>query len=117
GYAFAGDRAPGAGALHDRRVGFKTVIYGAVSGGAPAVVVELYADWNDDWNDDGTWQQLNRIVDDGGIGDDGGVCGGAPDQLLTWGGPIVTFRWDTATDVDVDSLSVREIAAADRTAR
>jgi hypothetical protein len=37
------------------------------------------------------------------------VCGGAPDQIISWGGPIATFRWDSATDVDFKNLSVREI--------
>ncbi|MDF2737836.1 MAG: type protein, partial [Nitrososphaeraceae archaeon] len=31
------------------------------------------------------------------------------DQLITWGGPIATFRWDKADDVDFKSFSVREI--------
>jgi hypothetical protein len=37
------------------------------------------------------------------------MCGGSPDQKVTWGGPISTFRWDTATNVDFKWLSVREI--------
>jgi len=28
---------------------------------------------------------------------------------ITWGGPIATFRWDSAEDVDFRWLSVREI--------
>ena len=31
------------------------------------------------------------------------------DQLITWGGPIATFRWDNATHVDFKNFSVREI--------
>jgi hypothetical protein len=49
-------------------------------------------------------------VDRGGWGTEGTECGGAPDQIISWGGPITTFRWDTATDVDFKYLSVREIA-------
>ena len=30
-------------------------------------------------------------------------------QIITWGGPIATFRWDGATDVDIKNFSVREI--------
>jgi hypothetical protein len=26
-------------------------------------------------------------------------CGGAPDQLITWGSPVATFRWDDTADV------------------
>jgi hypothetical protein len=29
---------------------------------------------------------------------------------ITWGGPLATFRWDSASDVDFKWLSVREIA-------
>ena len=42
-------------------------------------------------------------------GDQGGYCEGAADQLITWGCPIATFRWDNATDVDFKNFSVREI--------
>lgn len=37
---------------------------------------------------------------------------GAPrtiDEIIRWGGPYATFRWDNATDVDFKWLSVREI--------
>jgi len=30
-------------------------------------------------------------------------------DAITWGGPIATFRWDSAEDVDFRWLSVREI--------
>jgi hypothetical protein len=36
-------------------------------------------------------------------------CGGAPDQLINWGSPVATFRWDDTADVDFRNLSVREI--------
>jgi hypothetical protein len=28
---------------------------------------------------------------------------------MTWGGPIATFRWDNANNVDIKWFSVREI--------
>jgi hypothetical protein len=31
------------------------------------------------------------------------------DQLITWGSPVATFRWDHTADVDFRNLSVREI--------
>jgi hypothetical protein len=43
------------------------------------------------------------------MGVQGVICGGEPDQLITWGGPIATFRWDNATHVDFKNFSVREI--------
>jgi hypothetical protein len=54
--------------------------------------------------------KVDENVDRGGWGTEGGACGCTPDQIISWGGPITTFRWDTATDVDFKYLSVREIA-------
>jgi hypothetical protein len=65
--------------------------------------------WINDNGDKVTWKKVYEKVDSGGWGVDGGLCGGNPDQKITWGGPIVTFRWDTATNVDFKWLSVREI--------
>jgi hypothetical protein len=48
-------------------------------------------------------------LDSGGWGDEGVHCGGDQDQIITWGGPIATFRWDNASDVDFKHFSVREI--------
>ena len=39
----------------------------------------------------------------------GKKCDGKRDQKITWGGPIATFRWDRADDVDFKNFSVREI--------
>ena len=39
----------------------------------------------------------------------GAECEVKADQIITWGGPIATFRWDFAQDVDFRNLSVREI--------
>ena len=33
--------------------------------------------------------------------------------MITWGGPIATFRWDSAKDVDFKFMSVREINGED----
>jgi hypothetical protein len=30
-------------------------------------------------------------------------CSVKKDQIITWGGPIATFRWDDATDVALNS--------------
>ena len=48
-------------------------------------------------------------MDSGDWGKEGKECNGKKDQIITWGGPIATFRWDGATDVDFKFLSVREI--------
>jgi hypothetical protein len=52
---------------------------------------------------------VDENIDNGGWGSEGSECGGKPDQILTWGGPVATFRWDGATDVDIRNFSVREI--------
>jgi hypothetical protein len=62
-----------------------------------------------DKNNDNNWVKVDGNVDSGGWGDTDEECGGAPDQKITWGGPIATFRWDGATNVDIKNFSVREI--------
>lgn len=62
-----------------------------------------------DPNDDNTWHKAYQYTDTGGWGDAGQECGGDPDQIITWGGPLAIFRWDEATDVDIKDFSVREI--------
>jgi hypothetical protein len=47
--------------------------------------------------------------DDEGWGNDGQECGGRPDQIISWGGPLAVFRWDNADDVDIKDFSLREI--------
>lgn len=65
-----------------------------------------------DQNNDGNWVKVFETVDAGGWGSEGTAgCGGQADQIITWGGPIATFRWDSATDVDFKNLSIREINA------
>ena len=62
-----------------------------------------------DYNNDNNWKKVFETVDNCGWGSEGDYCKGSSDQLITWGGPITTFRWDTANDVDFKNLSVREI--------
>src|SRR6476620_9426355 len=89
-------------------VGFKTMIYNVnQSNGQMAVKMEKWVDQNNT----GIWKKIDEFVDNGGFGSEGGHCGGASDQIISWGGPIATFRWDSASDVDVKNLSVREIQA------
>jgi hypothetical protein len=79
------------------------------SNGQPAVKMEIWVDRNDDGNEDGPWVKVDENIDSGGWGDEGSECGGEDDQIITWGGPIATFRWDGATNVDLKNFSVREI--------
>jgi hypothetical protein len=62
-----------------------------------------------DPNNDNQWQKVYDFIDQGGWGSEGGVCNGASDQIVTWGGPIASFRWDNGNSIDIKNLSVREI--------
>jgi hypothetical protein len=93
--------------IEDKWVGVKFVVYNFQENGKTVVKTQLWLDKSNN----GVFVKVDENVDRGGWGTEGGFCNGAPDQRITWGGPITTFRWDTATDVDFKNLSVREIAA------
>ncbi len=95
----------GTTSIKGKWVGFKFVVYNFQLSGKTVVKTELWLDKNND----GNFVKVDENVDKGGWGNTGRECNGAPDQIITWGGPIATFRWDTATDVDFKNLSVREI--------
>ncbi|PTL76925.1 carbohydrate-binding protein [Vitiosangium sp. GDMCC 1.1324] len=93
--------------LKGRWVGFKAVMRNTSVNGKPAVRLEA---WLNDNADKVTWKKIYEKVDDGSWGGDADHCGGSvPAMPITWGGPIATFRWDSASDVDFKWLSVREI--------
>ncbi|MEP0826876.1 MAG: carbohydrate-binding protein [Nitrososphaera sp.] len=108
GYAVANRKEGSTDDLEGRWVGIKSVIYNVEkSDGSTAVKQELWID--NDGNGRG-WKKVNEYLDDGGWkADSDNKCGGDDDQIVTWGGPIVTFRWDDADDVDFKWFSVREI--------
>ena len=93
--------------LEGRWVGFKYIVYNyqQQEDGKLAVKME---NWIDN-NNDGNWMKLYEYRDQGGWGSQGTYCGGLPDQIISWGGPIATFRWDSASSVDIKHFSVREI--------
>lgn len=91
-------------------VGFKFIMYNdVVQQGSNQITGVKLESWIDPANNN-TWTKVDEKIDAGGWGDEGDICGGNPDQIITWGGPVVTFRWDSATDVDMMKFSVREIA-------
>jgi hypothetical protein len=98
---------PSTDSIAGKWVGFKTIMYNIQQNGNTAAKIEIWVDANNN----GNWVKVNEFVDSGGFGKAGGECGGAPDQIITWGGPIATYRWDNSPDVDVKNLSVREIQA------
>jgi hypothetical protein len=93
------------GSIEDRWVGFKTIMWNTIQNGVTVIKMQI---WLDKYNNN-NWVKVDERIDSGGWGNEGGECGGAPDQRITWGGPIATFRWDGATNVDIKNLSVREI--------
>jgi hypothetical protein len=94
--------------LEGRWIGIKTVIYNVkMSDGSTAVKQEL---WVDEKNDKTSWRKVNEHLDKGGFEADSNKCGGTLDQKVVWGGPVATFRWDKATDVDFKWFSIREIS-------
>jgi F5/8 type C domain/Bacterial Ig domain len=91
--------------IEGRWIGYKFVMYNFEKNGEIGVKLE---NWIDEKNNN-TWVKVDEHIDEGGWGDEGDKCGGSPDQIISWGGPIVTFRWDDAKDVDIKHFSVREI--------
>jgi hypothetical protein len=108
-YVFTNHKSAIPGGIFGEWVGFKAMQWNAVENGNTVVKMEIWLDKNQDGNEDGPWEKVDEHTDRGGWGDEGEECGGEPDQILTWGGPIVTFRWDGASDVDIKNFSVREI--------
>jgi hypothetical protein len=90
-------------------IGYKYVVYNIEQNNNNRNTVVKMENWLDIDNDGKDWIKVNEYLDDGGWGDKGEECGGASDQIITWGGPVATFRWDNARDVDFKNLSVREI--------
>lgn len=80
---------------------FKTIVYNF-----PMGYVKL-ENWLDPYNDN-NWIKIGQHVDKGAWGKDGTKCGGKSDEIITWGSPNVTFRWDDIS-VDFRNLSIREI--------
>ena len=105
GYVF-GEFGKNIGPIEGKWVGLKVIMYNIVQDDKTAVKLEL---WVDKKNND-EWIKAAEKIDKGGWGNTGTECGGKPDQVITWGGPIASFRWDGATDVDIKKFSVREIA-------
>jgi hypothetical protein len=95
--------------IEGRWIGYKYVVYNIEQNNNNHKTVVKMENWLDINNDGKDWIKVDEYLDDGGWGDKGKKCRGASDQIITWGGPVATFRWDNARDVDFKNLSVREI--------
>ena len=107
-YVFTDHKRP-MDSIEDRWVGFKGIMWNMEQNGETVVKMEIWVDNNEDSKQDGPWVKVDENIDSGGWGNSDEECGGEPDQIITWGGPIATFRWDGASDVDIKNFSVREI--------
>jgi hypothetical protein len=110
GYAFTPPKTVSSSSIQGKWVGLKYIVYNFQQQNGNQTAVRLQS-WFDVNNDGKNWVKINDFVDSGGWGNQGRYCGGAPDQIITWGGSTATFRWDYATDVDFKNFSVREIQA------
>ena len=100
--------------LSGKWIGFKFVVYNFVTSTGKAVV--KLENWIDTNADGKNWVRVYEGGDAGKWGRSGAECQVKADQILTWGGPIASFRWDFAPDVDFRDLSVREITGENGTA-
>lgn len=98
-------RGIGIGSLLGKWIGYKFVV---ITKNVSGTLVTNQQIWVDAFNNN-QWTKIDERTDAGGWGDQGGTCQGAPDQLISWGGPIVAFTWNSFTDIDFKNMSVREI--------
>ena len=94
--------------IKDKWIGYKFIVYNLEKESDSSKTIVKMESWVD-YNNNGNWLKINEYTDKGKWGNSGKKCDGKKDQLITWGGPIATFRWDRADDVDFKNLSVREI--------
>jgi hypothetical protein len=95
------------GPLKGKWTGFKFIMYSFTApNGKIGVKLE---NWVDNDADGKNWENVYEGADVGKWGRSGNFCNVLPDQIISWGGPIASYRWDFASDVDFKDLSVREI--------
>ena len=94
--------------IKDKWIGYKFIVYNLEKESDSSKTIVKMESWID-YNNNGNWLKINEYTDKGKWGNSGKKCDGKKDQIITWGGPIATFRWDRADDVDFKNLSVREI--------
>lgn len=107
-YDFTDTKVSVTSLLKDKWIGFKFVVYNLpqLKNGTTFVKMESWINENADGI---TWKKVDENIDNRGWGTKSQHCMGLPDEIITWGGPIAVFRWDSAKDVDIKNFSVREI--------
>lgn len=109
GYANKRYKGKTVGSINNKWIGFAGVfrnIIDPATNKTSAIQLDAYVN---DPSRTTLWTNVGSCVDDGGWGNQGGQCGGDKDYKIIWGGPIVTFRWDTFKDVDFKDFQVYEI--------
>lgn len=91
-----------AGDIEDKWIGFKVCIYNDQTD--QHVVIEAWIDENNN-------NQFQKVCSttDTGMGSFGERCGTNPNEVITWGGPLVVLNMVDCNDVFFRYLSVREI--------
>jgi len=93
-----------------RWVGEKFILFNVVDKNTGRVTGVRMEHW---WNDSGdgvTWKKVNSTTDIGGWGFLDNLCGGNPDEIIIWGGPLIAFYWDDFSPwVNYKWMSIREI--------
>jgi hypothetical protein len=91
-----------AGDIEDKWIGFKVCIYNNPTD--EHVIVQAWIDENNN-------NQFYKVCDttDTGMGMAGERCGTNPNEIITWGGPLVVFNIVQCNDVFIRYFSVREI--------
>jgi hypothetical protein len=87
-------------------IGLKTIVYNQNQEGKETVKIEHYVDRS---NRNGIWIKMDEKVDDGNWGTLGDHCNGKPDQILTWGGPVVGVEFKGIDDADIENFRINEI--------
>jgi hypothetical protein len=86
--------------------GVKFAVYNKdIGGGKQGVKLEFYLDPGST----NAFLKVGEYTDSGGWGGSDTACDGATDQILTWGGPLVGYSWDSAQNLRFRLMSVRTI--------
>jgi hypothetical protein len=95
------------GDIEERWIGFKFIVFNNEKSGYANLEV-----WIDE-NDSNDWVPKVSFTDTGFGNGLGTGCNGAPNQIISWGGPIVSLLWQTdgsmSESVEFKNLSIREV--------
>lgn len=76
-----------------------------IGAGKQGVKLEFYLDPGST----NAFAKIAEYTDSGGWGGSDAACDGAADQIITWGGPLVGYSWDSAQNLRFRLMSVRTV--------